>query len=96
MLPPSWLATVRWQSGKGCPGARRECNPGSAAAKRKQDRDKKGNDVRGLLAKQLARLAPGQTYDTDGNVSAGGVQASKLGKGALKKAIIGLGETPCV
>eukprot|EP01045_Picozoa_sp_COSAG04_P000087 COSAG04_NODE_2_length_56781_cov_25.092252_11_plen_1368_part_00 len=73
-----------------------KCNPGSATAKQYQDADKRSRDLKGQLAKQLAQLAPGQTYDTDGNVCAGGILPSKIGKGALRKAIIDLNHTPCV
>ena len=85
-----WLCEHRDQ-----PSRCGRCNPGSAAAKRKQGIDRKTNDAKGQLAKQLVQLAPGQNYDTDGNVCAGGKLAGQLGKGALKKAIIDLGRTPC-
>jgi hypothetical protein len=64
---------------------------------RKQETDKKQNDAKGLLSEQLQKLAPGQKYDTEtGNVSAGGERPGRLGKGALEKAILNLGQTPCV
>ena len=62
----------------------------------RKDSDKRSRDLKGQLAKQLTLLAPSQKYDRKGNVSAGGVHAGQLGKGALKKAIIDLDQTPCV